>query len=299
MITFFSLPKPFKDHIGLIQSNAIQSWTKLPGCEVILLGDDAGVAEAARRYGARHIPGVAVNEFGTPLLDSAFSLARQAAKQRLLCFINCDIVLLPDFLIAANAIRHRDFLMIGQRWDLDLTTPINFDHPNWPLDLRAQVAANARLHQPMGSDFFMFPSTSRIGGLPAFAVGRPGWDNWMIFNARNKSLPVIDATSATTVIHQNHGYEHVKAGRGDRWFGVEGDENIRLMGGQDRVFTLLDATHRFHSGRVVPFLQFRYLQRRLDTMPVLFPRLRNFLSFTYKILMRIKTKSRTFIRRVT
>src|SRR5258708_22215262 len=38
--------KPFRDHSGIIQRNALRSWTQLhPDIEVILFGDDAGAAE--------------------------------------------------------------------------------------------------------------------------------------------------------------------------------------------------------------------------------------------------------------
>ena len=53
MITFFSTPKPFRGHIGVIQRNAIQSWRLThPDAEVILFGDEAGAAEVARRAGS-------------------------------------------------------------------------------------------------------------------------------------------------------------------------------------------------------------------------------------------------------
>ena len=49
LLTLFSAPKPFTDpHIALIQRNAIRSWTLLPDVEVILLGEETGLAEAAR-----------------------------------------------------------------------------------------------------------------------------------------------------------------------------------------------------------------------------------------------------------
>ncbi len=42
MLTLFTIPKPFAGHIGLIQRNAIASWTLLPGVRgssaLILLG---------------------------------------------------------------------------------------------------------------------------------------------------------------------------------------------------------------------------------------------------------------------
>ena len=51
MLTLFTIPKVFRGHIGVIQRNAIKSWTLLrPACEVVLLGDegDAGEGRANR-----------------------------------------------------------------------------------------------------------------------------------------------------------------------------------------------------------------------------------------------------------
>ena len=55
MLTIFSLPKEFNGHTGVIQHNAIGSWVRLgPRVEVILHGDDPGVADVAVRHGVTH-----------------------------------------------------------------------------------------------------------------------------------------------------------------------------------------------------------------------------------------------------
>ena len=85
MMTIFSIPKPFKGHINTIQRNAIQSWLQLyPKCEVILFGDDEGVAETAVEFGILHIPEIEKTELGTPLLSSAFDSAQKIAKNQIL-----------------------------------------------------------------------------------------------------------------------------------------------------------------------------------------------------------------------
>ena len=51
-LTIFACPKGFVGRAGEIQRNAIRSWVRLgPDVEVILLGDDEGVAEAAQELG--------------------------------------------------------------------------------------------------------------------------------------------------------------------------------------------------------------------------------------------------------
>ncbi len=49
MLTLFSIPKAFDGHLGTIQRNAVRSWTSLgPGVQVVLVGDEPGVAAGAR-----------------------------------------------------------------------------------------------------------------------------------------------------------------------------------------------------------------------------------------------------------
>ena len=56
LLTLFSAPKPFTDpHIATIQRNAIKSWTLLPDAEVILLGEETGLAETANEMGVKHL----------------------------------------------------------------------------------------------------------------------------------------------------------------------------------------------------------------------------------------------------
>jgi hypothetical protein len=41
MITFFTTPKPFRGHIGIIQRNATENWNRMhTSVEVILFGDE-------------------------------------------------------------------------------------------------------------------------------------------------------------------------------------------------------------------------------------------------------------------
>ena len=103
LLSLFSVPKAFADHAGVIQGNAIQSWSRLgPNVEIILCGDEAGVGEAAAELGVRHVPDVRRSQHGTPLLDSVFRAASDAARSPLLGYVNTDIILFPDFLDAVK-----------------------------------------------------------------------------------------------------------------------------------------------------------------------------------------------------
>jgi hypothetical protein len=271
MLTLFSIPKAFVGHVGVIQENALRSWCRLPGCEVILVGKDPGVAEAAARNGARWLPDVAVNELGTPLLDSAFRLARESASHPVLCYVNADIVFMSDLLEAVRLVDFREFLIAGQRWNLDVTEPLDFDVPGWEERLRERVRRDGELYPPYGIDYFVFRKDGALGQMPPFAVGRPNWDNWFIYDARRRGAQVIDATAAVMAVHQNHGYAHVKQRKGPAWEGPEGDRNLSLAGGASRLLGLGDATHVFREGRIVRALDREHLWRRVVTIPTLHP----------------------------
>lgn len=267
MITLFTGPKPFAGRIGVIQDNAIASWRRLgDDVEVILIGDEPGIHEAAGRHGARHLPDVARTESGTPRLDSIFTLARQAAVHGLLCYANADVILLPDLLICAweVAAKFTSFLIVGQRWDLDVRERLDFTDPNWEAELRRDLAQRGRRHPPSGSDYFVFPRAC-FGAMPAFALGRAGWDNWMIYHARRQRWPVVDASEAITVIHQDHDYAHLPGGK-PHYRHPESDRNLELAGGRPTVFALRDADYSVANGRLKrPPYRLRQLGRRLET----------------------------------
>jgi hypothetical protein len=263
MLTIFTIPKPFEGHISIIQRNAIQSWLQLrPKCEVILCGRDDGVAEVSKELGVQHIADIACTVYGTPLLSSAFKQVQDVAQHRLICYVNADIILFSDLLTAIERIQFKRFLMVGQRWDLDVKTEINFESTKWMQRLEEDLRSQGILHPASGSDYVVFPKGS-IGELPDFAVGRPGWDNWLIYHARALGLPVIDSTQAVTIIHQNHDYGHVPERLGETFEGPEANQNRALMGGSENRFVLLDATWLLTPQDLVPARTFRHLSRAM------------------------------------
>ena len=249
LITLFSAPKPFTDpHIEMIQRNAIKSWTLLPDVEVILLGEEMGLAEVAKELGVKHIPNVVRNEAGVPLISSMFQLARENSNSDLLCIINADMILMPDFVEAAKKVKSlkSKFVLLSQRWDLDVTQPLDFSN-GWENRLSSIVHRQGSLHRPAGSDFFLFPLSSYLD-IPNFTIGRAGWDNWMIYKARKEGWAVIDCTPSIMIVHQNHDYSHLPDGK-PHYEHPETNENIRLAGGQANIrYTILDSTHQLVDG---------------------------------------------------
>jgi hypothetical protein len=233
MITVFSIPKPFLGAIGVSQRNAIKSWSILhPDCEVILFANEEGTAQAARELDVRHIPEIEKNEYGTPILTEAFKTTLKLAKNNLVMYINADIILMSDFIQTIKQISLPLFLLNGRRQDIDLGREIDFSG-DWQKELTALVKEKGILHGYSGIDYFVFPKKFPLE-LPKFAVGRPGWDNWFIWNTKKKKIPIIDATSQITAVHQNHPsiYKNKIS---------ENKRNFDLAGGFSSMCTLRDA----------------------------------------------------------
>jgi hypothetical protein len=241
-MTIFTAPKSFEDeHIRLIQRNAILSWLNLGNeVEIILIGDDAGVAETAREFGLKHLSDVEKNTKGTPLVSSIFELARVNSTSPILVYLNADIIALPDMLTTTRKVMQKfeKFLIVGQRWDIDIREVITpGDHLlGW---LQLQIKERGVLHPQGGSDYFIYPREC-FTKIPKFAIGRAGWDNWMIYQARNEKQALVDGTGAINIIHQLHDYRHLPNGQ-PHYRTPETYENVRLAGGKRTIFDLKDS----------------------------------------------------------
>lgn len=246
MLTLFSVPKPFTGHTGVIQHNALRSWGELwRDCDVILLGGDgegqASVAAAAWQNDMRHIPDLAYDSYGTPLVSSVFETGERHASTDLVCYINADIILLSDFLPAVERASSsgRPFLLVGQRTDIDVTAPLDFG-AGWEARLRADLAQRGTLHQDAGIDYFVYRKGT-MGAIPPFALGRWRWDNWLVWNALRRGLAVIDGTACITAVHQNHDYAHIESDEIKRAQLAYNDALVAQTGGQ--LCRISDATH--------------------------------------------------------
>lgn len=213
LLTLFATPKKFEGHIGVIQQNAIQSWTHMnPRPEIILFGHEPGTAEVAAELGLRHVPGVKCNQWGTPLISDLFEQAETLGQGSLVSYVNADIILFDDFaqaLLRVAASNHR-FLMVGRRTDLDIKEAIDF-RPEWVAEIRERARREGKQQIARSIDYFAF-SRGLYPSIPALAIGRFWWDNWLLWKARSLGASVIDATRAVLVVHQNHNYSHTTYG---------------------------------------------------------------------------------------
>lgn len=291
MITLFTTAKPFKGHNGIIQRNALKSWTLLhPDIEVILFGDDEGAAEVSAQLGLRHESMVERHESGLKYVRHLFAQAQALARHEYVCYVNCDIILLQDFIDGLQLVRRRmaNFLLVGRRWDTDITRPIDFGRVGWEEETRKLALKTGMQQIPSFIDYFCFHK-GLYQEIPPLVIGRNYWDHWLVWKAWTTPVPVIDCSRRVLVIHQNHDYAYSPDGRA----GTNEDElamrNRQLGGNGEQLRSIRNATHILtRTGRVlrVPYYSKWVTMMELGTK-------QGFLEYTFWLRKRLGLRKQT------
>ena len=263
MITLFTTTKDFTGIYKTIQMNALKSWRSISNdIEIIILGDSKGSKEAAEEVGAEYIPNVKCSDQGTPLLSDLFQQADERAKYSILTYINADIILPKNFYEEVMTVSKcfNKFLMVGHRWDMDVDDIIEFENDNEQNNFWERVKINSEKHACSGIDYFVY-KRNQWKKLPDFIIGRPGFDNWLIWKARRRLLPVIDGTESIQVVHQNHPV--------NQFYEIEGDKNKKLH--NEKTLNILDASYRLFDGKVMKKKDKEFKIRNLHRLTVIFP----------------------------
>jgi hypothetical protein len=205
MITFFTTFRTF----GRSERNALKSWLSLhEETEVIVF------TESPEALGEIDLPRTTVSNkvtkhsSGLPLLNGLFHEASTMSKFTLLCYCNSDIILMPEFLERAVILDtlSNPCIAVSQRVDVTIDFDIDFSDLTAVSSLRTLVHEKGKVHPPYGSDIFIFPKgVYDHPAMPDLVVGRPAWDNWMIYDARKRFNRLVDITGSwPSVVHQDH-----------------------------------------------------------------------------------------------
>jgi hypothetical protein len=243
LFTVFTTARPFTGEFAVIQWNAIASWTRLhPDIQVLVLGDEDGVAGACAELGVEHVPKVDRNEFGTPLLNSMIALAELRSRHSLLALVAADTILFSDMAVATErvAAAFTRFCVIAGRYHAAVGERLNFDASGWEAKLRS-TARPPTLAEVGAGDVFLY-TRGLWGHVPPFATGRTALDNWLLYHVLKTGAALVDVTPVVTTLHQ----DHERPGFGSEaavLAGPEAGRNRELAGGRDYLLTRENATH--------------------------------------------------------
>lgn len=258
-LTILSTPKAFRGLFAVIQRNAIESWTRLtPRPDIILFGTDDGTAEICAELGLTHVPDVASTAEGTPLISDMFLQGQALATTPVVCWSNADVIYTDRLLHAAQVVADRPTpaYVVGQRTDIDQLDPLEFS-PGWQDRLLTRAETEGERKPANWIDYFMF-TRGLFPELPPFAIGRPGYDPWLIWRAADLGAEVIDATPYLTAIHQRHDYSHIGT-REDAFNGSEAKQNAAIVDDWRHYHSITYASKAFDpSGTVVAAHGLRY-----------------------------------------
>ena len=258
-ITIFTTFKPFFGHTKIIQINAIKSWLLLvPKPEIFIFGNVAGAKEIAEEFNLRHIPNLKCSPSGAPYANMMFDMVETMSKNAVLAYLNGDIILNNSFILAIKQICNQfsRFLMVGCRWDTNITEYINYNNPEWQNCLLEIIKRNGKLHGPTGIDYFVF--TKRLWPvMPAFIVGRAHWDNGLLALTKSLNVPIVDATAQVMAVHQNHDYSHMIGGKDEVWNGIDATQNLKIVGSYDKLKNISHANWRLNSNKLESINEFK------------------------------------------
>jgi hypothetical protein len=308
LITFITTFKPFKPPFDTIQLNALKSWLRFcPPCEIVVIGAEEGVKEAVDHMPyVTMIPSVKRSAFGAPLLDDFIRTGESVAKHELICLVNGDIIIADDILKVVKTVKKRfnnRFLLTCRRYDTTIKELINDTWYEKIKSIREQAIKAYLGRKPRGADLFVF-GKGLFDEIPPFAIGRLVWSRWLIYKGLSMGIPVIDATEALTVIHQQHDYAHItessvqsaflkgKAGYDAVVLGQDYKHNLTL-GGVGAYFSEDDCNYILTRHGLGRRTDIRFSLRKLIMTPLLNPSTRRHAILLTKILFPSKILRRS------
>jgi len=255
MITLFTTTKDFQGRNRINQLNAIRSWLfSSHEPEIVIFGTSMGIEELGTHPNLKIVDQVRTSETGAPYANEMFDTVNKMATHPVCCYINADILLPEVFFETIQTINETvktNYLLVGARIDADVDNEIIFN-TNWEKSFIEQHSHSFQPHPPSGSDYFVFPKGQyHSGNMPGLLIGRPGWDLWMIYNARMRKLKVIDLSFTMLPHHQNHDYAHKPNPNRSV---LEDEEALHNLSGipdeQKFLFTLLACNYRYENRKI-------------------------------------------------
>ncbi len=251
MITLFTTTKDFIGINRTNQLNAIRSWLAAD-CrpEVIVFGKSAGIEELGTHPNLNIVGQVRTTATGAPFAHDMFGKIAEIASHDVCCYLNADILLTSSFFDTVLSLHRRlssRYLLVGERIDADVTGEMRFSDM-WEEEFVSKYGSSFKPHAPYGSDFFVFPKGQySVGKMSDLLIGRPGWDNWMIWHARKMRYKLVDLSLTVKPYHLNHDYSHLANPHAPD--DPETGQNVRDIPENDRNLFVLAACNYFLSGQ--------------------------------------------------
>ena len=254
-IVIFTSPKPCNDQTEAVQIAAFRSWRRaFPNATILLFGDVASWNEEIESLVMEAAGPLVKGMAGGELIRDMFQDASKRGVGQLLLYLNSDILLDDSAAHVVEKIQDRPEPWLGsaRRWCLPKWSDVApASELEWSIFF-SRAEKSGRWGEACALDMFLFCGLS-FERMPPFFIGHRGWDNWMIYHARSQNISVIDISAAMRVIHCDHDYCYAKGNSApSRRDGPLEEANLKMLGGEERLFHLGYATHEWLEGIVQP-----------------------------------------------
>lgn len=243
--TLFTTFKPFAGESAFLQDAALKTWVDL-NLPIIVFGDEQGVAQRQVRFGFHHEASVRTSDTGTPFISDMIERAAEIADTPYIALINGDILLdhacvaTLDGAIGKLLDRPGDggYLLSARRKNIPLTAQ----------DLKGRncLAVIEDLENRYGHwdidnaiDIFVFDK-SLYDKIPDLSVGRSGWDNWLLWEARRRGGQLVDLSFDMALKHPIHGYVGPQGGWANLMTNSDVVKNQSIVAADKLTFSHMD-----------------------------------------------------------
>ena len=217
----------------LVHNNTVKNWLSFrPFVIPVVFTNDRSIATECKRYGWDVLPVRVTAVEDVPVLKFMYLDAMKVYNTTYYAYSNSDILysnnlvdtligcaynlsyflnmtyLNGSFLYGKSGYAQQPTLIIGQRTNVQNVTKT--EGSTW-----AAITSVARnrggLFFVYAIDYFITPKSYPWEDSPEVIVGKPSYDNWLIYNARKQKHKVIDATTTLLALHQTTSagnYEH-------------------------------------------------------------------------------------------
>ena len=270
----FSSPKPRNEQTEAVQVAAFRSWRRaFPKATILLYGDVASWNEEIESLVMQPAGPLVKGGKGGEVICEMFQDASKRGAGEILLYLNSDILLDDSAVKIVEKLRARPGPWLGsaRRWCLPKWSDVApASELEWSI-LFSRAEKSGRWGEACALDIFLFRGLS-FESMPPFFIGHRGWDNWMIFHARANRIPVIDLSHEMRAIHCDHDYSYAKGNSApSRRDGPLEEANLKMLGGEERLFHLGHATHELSHGTVRRCRSWGSLQRSMELWQIQHP----------------------------
>lgn len=232
-LTLFTTCKPFIGEALQTQTNALITWAA-HDFPFMICGQEEGTADAAAKFGAQHIREIECNDKGFPYIRSIFSEAERNSSTPWMAYVNSDIILTRELVAVITAALEtldpiQPTLLSFRRLNIPVTG--GFSKKTWEADLLSNSERYGSWDQSNAIDFFLF-NRGLFDKIPPLVVGYMGWDNWLLWKARENGASIIDGSLQAELFHPIHGYSSDGTGLIERSQGYQAVKNRQLTAGK-------------------------------------------------------------------